>query len=93
MPYLHCSRCRLTVYSAAGNYTGFTCPRCAAALDAEPRSMFSSQAEDGAYGAARPRDRAVRPRDPHRLIRKALSDTGVFRDGGKHATIPKRPTA
>ena len=71
MPYLQCPQCRLATYSAAAYSTKDTCPRCDASLDRRP-SMFRGQGESGAA-------------DRHRLIRKALTDTGIFRDGGRFA--------
>ena len=71
MPYLHCLQCRLTVHTAGGSSSPESCPRCEAALDNAPRSMFElqpSQDHDDSYGR-------------HRFVRRALVSTGLFRDG------------
>ena len=98
MPYLHCSECRLTVYSAARYSSNDACPRCAAALDEAPRNMFADgdgtdgagngRAVDGALSERRRLWTGGAPRagsgpDRHALIRQALEDTGLFRDAGR----------
>ena len=71
MPYLHCPQCRLTVHFGGGSSSPESCPRCEAALDDAPRSMFElppSRGHGDSYGR-------------HRFFRLALVSTGLFRDG------------
>jgi hypothetical protein len=72
MPYLHCPQCRLTLHTADWSSSPQSCPRCEAALDNAPRSMFAlpSQEHGDSYGR-------------HRFVRRALVSTGLFRDGTK----------
>ena len=69
MPYLHCLQCRLTVHTGGGS-SPESCPRCEAALDNAPRSMFAlrpPQDHRDSYGR-------------HRFVRSTLVSTGLFRD-------------
>ncbi len=73
MPYLHCPQCRLTLHTAGGGSSPESCPRCEAALDDAPRSMFELRRAKG-HGDSNGR---------HSFVRRALVSTGLFRDGTK----------
>jgi hypothetical protein len=55
MPYLHCQRCRLTIYQGRmfpiHAITG-TCPRCAGQLGTKPASLFDASHRDRNLGLA-----------------------------------------
>ena len=72
MPYLHCPQCRLTLHTAGGASSPESCPRCEAALDNAPRSMFEFPLQDHGDSYGR-----------HRFVRRALVSTGLFREGTK----------
>ena len=57
MPYVHCPRCRLTVYSAARRFVRESCPRCDTALDARPRSLFGLPSHES--NGSRPAEHAA----------------------------------
>ena len=61
------------VDTAGGGSSPVSCPRCEAALDNAPRSMFElGPSQD--HGDSNGR---------HRFVRPALVSTGLFRDGTK----------
>src|SRR6184192_3445645 len=55
MPYLHCPRCRLTLYKPRRlAQASEKCPRCSAPLQHRPRSMFRGARALGSKGRTAP---------------------------------------
>ena len=58
VPYIHCPRCRLTVYGGIAYREHKQCPRCKSEMTEQPRPMFRSLGLDRGLprGAAARRD-------------------------------------